>query len=82
MPDVLDYLDIAPGFGIVRLHPRPSWVGKTLRELDFGGRLNLTPIALRRGANVVVNPHRDERLGQTDELVLVGRDDRLEKLTE
>ncbi|HEX5591296.1 MAG TPA: TrkA family potassium uptake protein [Candidatus Limnocylindrales bacterium] len=80
MPDILDYLDVAPGFGIVRVHPRASWVGKTLRELDLAARLNLTPIALRRGSNVIVNPHRDERLAETDELVLIGRDDRLDQL--
>ena len=82
MPDVLDYLDIAPGFGIVRLHPRPTWVGRTLRELDLVGRLNLTPIALRRGTNVVVNPHRDETITATDELTLIGRDDKLAALGE
>jgi trk system potassium uptake protein TrkA len=80
IPDVIDYLDVAPGFGIVRVHPRASWVGKTLRDLDLGARLNLSPIALRRGPNVIVNPHRDERLNATDELVLIGRDDRLDKL--
>jgi len=82
IPDVIDYLDVAPGFGIVRVHPRASWVGKTLRDLDLGARLNLSPIALRRGTNVIVNPHRDERLNATDELVLIGRDDRLDKLGE
>ena len=82
IPDVIDYLDVAPGFGIVRVHPRASWVGKTLRDLDLGARLNLSPIALRRGPNVIVNPHRDERLNATDELVLIGRDDRLDKLGE
>jgi trk system potassium uptake protein TrkA len=80
MPDVLDYLDIAPGFGIVRLHPRASWVGKALRELDLGVRLGLTPIALRRGGNVIVNPHRDEQIAATDELTLIGRDDKLSAL--
>ena len=55
-------------------------LGKTLREVDFAGRMQLTPIALRRGSNVIVNPHRDERIGESDELVLIGRDDRLEDL--
>ncbi|HEX9550538.1 MAG TPA: TrkA family potassium uptake protein [Candidatus Limnocylindrales bacterium] len=82
IPDVIDYLDVAPGFGIVRVHPQATWVGKTLRDLDLGARLNLSPIALRRGTNVIVNPHRDERLNATDELVLIGRDDRLDKLGE
>lgn len=80
--NVIDYLDVAPGFGIVRIRPPQGWVGKTLRELDLGVRLGLTPVALHRGANVTVNPHRDERLVATDELILIGRDDRLAALGE
>ena len=80
IPNIIDYLDIAPQFGIVQLHPPRRFVGKTLREVDFAGRMQLTPIALRRGSNVIVNPHRDERIGESDELVLIGRDDRLEDL--
>jgi trk system potassium uptake protein TrkA len=79
-PNIIDYLDIAPQFGIVRLHPPRSFVGKSLRELDLPGRLQLTPIAVRRGTSAVVNPHRDEVIGATDELVLIGRDDHLEEL--
>jgi uncharacterized protein with PhoU and TrkA domain len=44
--------------------------------------MSLTPIALRRGKNVTVNPHRDERLEATDELILIGQDARLELLGE
>ena len=80
IPNIIDYLDIAPQFGIERIRPPRSFVGKTLREIDLQGRLKLTPIALRRGSNVIVNPHRDERIGEGDELVLIGRDDHLEQL--
>jgi trk system potassium uptake protein len=82
IPNIEDYLDVAPRFGIVKVRPPASFVGRTLRELDLAGRLSLTPIALRRGDNVTVNPHRDEKLGERDELILIGRDDRLERLTE
>jgi trk system potassium uptake protein TrkA len=80
--NVVDYLDVAPGFGIVRMHPVEDWVGKSLRELDLSTRLLLTPIALRRGANVIVNPHRDEKVSATDELILIGRDEKLASLGE
>ena len=80
IPHVLDYLDIAPRFGVVKVRPPESLVGKTLRELDFPGRLSLTPVALRRGKQVTVNPSRDERIEATDELILVGLDEKLELL--
>lgn len=80
IPHVLDYIDVAPRFGIVKVSPPAAFVGRTLRELDIPGQLSLTPIALRRGNNVTVNPHRDERLVDTDELILIGLDEKLEML--
>lgn len=79
---VVDYLDVAPRFGIAKVQPPASLVGRSLAELDLGTRLNLTPIAIRRGEKVTVNPHRDDRLEAGDELILIGRDDALERLFE
>jgi trk system potassium uptake protein TrkA len=80
VPNVIDYLDVAPNFGIEKIHPPRSFIGKTLGELDLKGRLGLTPIALRRAQQVFVNPAREERLADGDELILIGRDEKLEQL--
>jgi trk system potassium uptake protein TrkA len=80
MPDVIDYLDVAPRFGIVKIRPPASIVGKSLKELDLPGRLQVSPIVLRRGTEVIFNPHRDVVLMATDELILMGPDDRLEQI--
>jgi trk system potassium uptake protein len=77
---IIDYLDVAPGFGIVKVRPQAEDVGRTLGEIDFPGKLSLTPVALRRGTKVTVNPHRDERIAATDELILIGLDTHLESL--
>ncbi len=79
---VIDYIDLAPGFGIIKMHPPKAFVGKTLKELDLTNRFKLTPIALRRGSDVTVNPHRDETVQASDELILIGQDARLEELGE
>jgi trk system potassium uptake protein TrkA len=55
-------------------------VGRTLGELDLKARVGLTPIALRRGKSVIVNPAREERVAEGDELILIGRDDSLDGL--
>lgn len=72
---VVDYLVVAPRFGIARVVPPAGYLGWTLRDLDLQGRFGLTPIALSRGEKVVVNPPREEVLRAGDELVLVGRDE-------
>ncbi len=78
-PDVLDYMDIAPGFGITMLRPPSAFLGKTLGELELGRR-ELSAVALRRGDKVTVNPHHGERIAEGDLLILVGRDSGLERL--
>jgi trk system potassium uptake protein len=81
IPNVLDYIDLAPRFGIAKVRAPSTFVGQTIRELDLTSRFKVTPIALRRGDAVTVNPHREERLQEGDELVLVGLDDQLALVT-
>jgi trk system potassium uptake protein len=81
IPNVLDYIDLAPRFGIAKISVPSTFVGLTLRELDLTTRFKVTPIALRRGQAVTVNPHREERLAEGDELVLIGLDEQLAQVT-
>jgi trk system potassium uptake protein TrkA len=78
--NVIDYLDVAPRFGIVKIRPPASLVGRSLKDLDLPGRLRISPIVLRRGSEVTFNPHRDVVLAEDDELILMGSDDKLEML--
>jgi trk system potassium uptake protein TrkA len=80
VPNVIDYLDVAPGFGIEKIRPPKSFVGRSLADLDLKRALGLTPIALRRGAQVFINPAGDERVAEGDELIIVGRDEKLQRL--
>ena len=79
-PNVLDYLDVAPGFGLVMLRPPEAFVGKTLGELELPRQFELSPVALRRGEKVTVNPHHSERIAAGDQLILIGRDQGLARL--
>lgn len=80
IPNVIDYLDVAPRFGIVKVHPPASFIGRSLKDLDLPGRVQVSPIALRRGSEVTFNPHRDMVLAAGDELILMGGDGQLEKI--
>jgi trk system potassium uptake protein len=80
VPNVIAYLDVAPSFGIEKIRPPKSFVGRTLGELNLKDGLGLTPIALRRGQQVFVNPAREERVAEGDELILIGKDEKLSQL--
>jgi trk system potassium uptake protein TrkA len=80
VPNVLDYLDVAPSFGIEKIRPLKSFVGRSLAELDLKGKFGITLVAIRRGRHVLVSPSRDERVTEDDELIIIGRDDALDQL--
>lgn len=80
IPGVVDYLDVAPRFGIVKVRPPAAFVGQTLTELNLPARLRLSPIALRRGTDVTVNPHGGVVIAAGDELILIGLDEQMERL--
>ena len=82
VPQVVDYLDVGPRYGIQKLRPPEAWVGRSLGQLDLPGRLKLTPIALRRGQDVTVNPQAVETIREGDELIVIGLDEKLEHLAE
>jgi trk system potassium uptake protein TrkA len=79
IPGVMEYLDVAPRFGIIKIRPPEAWVGRSLKDLGLGQR-QLSPVAMRRGKDVTVNPSSDVVLAATDELILLGRDEHLERI--
>ena len=81
IPDALDYIDLTPRFGIAKVNVPTAFVGKSFQELDFGTAFKVTAIALRRGDAVTINPPRQERLRSGDQLVLVGRDEEIARVT-
>jgi trk system potassium uptake protein TrkA len=80
IPSVIDYLDLANSFGIVKVRPPESFVGRSLKDIDLPGRLQVSPIALQRGQDVTFNPHRDIVIAKGDELILMGNDGKLEQI--
>ena len=58
LSDVVEYLDVAPRFGIVKVRP-PAAAGSAAGCDDVGE--SLTPVALRRGDAVTVQPVRATR---------------------
>jgi trk system potassium uptake protein TrkA len=80
VPNVLEYLEVAPGVGIEKLTAPAKFVGRTLGELGLKEQHGLTPLALRREKDVIVNPSGSERIREGDELIVIGRDEKVESL--
>ena len=81
-PNVQEYMELAPNYGISRLRIPEVYANKTLRENGFSSprdKYGLAVLAVKRGKEVILNPDSDDRLEQGDVLVLAGRDDVFER---
>ncbi|MGI5835846.1 MAG: potassium channel family protein [Chloroflexota bacterium] len=79
-PNLVDYLEVLPGFGIAKLVAPPAFVGRELGEIDLKGRFGVTVLILRRGDDLILNPSRSELVGSGDELIIAGRDEQMETI--
>ena len=82
-PNLQEYLELAPNFGLSRMKVPQHMVDKTIKELGFSGprdKYGLSVLAIKRGRDITLNPDIDDRLQASDLLILAGRDELLEQL--
>ena len=83
-PNVQEYLEITPNFGISKMKVPKHFIDMSLKELGFASPRNkygLSVVAIRRGgSDITLNPDTDDRLQEGDWLVLAGMDELLDKL--
>jgi len=77
---VVDYFDVAPGYGLARMLVTTAVAGKPLGQLDLVGQYRVTPIALHRSGSVTLNPDPSEVLKAGDEVLVAGLDEDLARL--
>lgn len=65
-----------------RLLPDSSLVGKTLAQAKIGQALGVEVVAIWRGRQAIFSPTPEQNLHSGDILLLVGREERVEKLKE
>jgi len=80
--DVIDYMPVAPGYGVNKLIAPAYFVGRTLSELGFGlnGRWEIAVLLIQRKQEVMVSPGDTEVVKAGDNLVVAGSWDKLEEL--
>lgn len=80
--DVIDYIPVVPGYGVVKLVAPSAFVGQTLAELGFGprGKWKVAALMIVRKQDVTITPSDAEPVKPGDALVLSGSWDNLEEL--
>jgi trk system potassium uptake protein TrkA len=78
----VDYLEVSNDVGVVELIAPPSLWDKSLSECEMRQRYGLTVMAVRRGDELFVSPSANFRIQADDILVVLGRIEDAERLSE
>jgi trk system potassium uptake protein TrkA len=94
-PQVLEQITLQTSHSLAQIRPRKDFIGKTIRELDFRAKFGLNIIAIHRkiptvtesgesSFKVQVNdlPSPEDRIAEDDVLVVIGSDEKIQKLAE
>ena len=80
--NVLDAIPLSPGVSILEFGAPPSYLGKTLKELNISNRYGIQIIMIKElvPQNLVIVPTADHKIKDSDILVGVGKDQDFQKL--
>ena len=82
-PGVLDYMEVAPNYGIAKLRPPDRIIKHTLEESGLKGPMNkyhTAVLGIRRGREYFLVPAKDEEIRQGDILVVAGSSEQIGKI--
>lgn len=77
---VVDYLDVAPGYGFARISVTEPFAGRSLGDIDLPRAYGVTPMAMHREGTVRLNPDASQVLKRGDDLIVAGLDENLARL--
>ena len=76
--NVLDYIDLNESHSFIVVNVTSKIVDSTLINLDVRNKFGINVVAIRRKDDVII-PSADDVLGEEDQLLLVGKNEDLEK---
>jgi trk system potassium uptake protein len=77
---VLDFIEFSPGFSLAQVLVGPGTSGKTLKELDFRQKYQVTVVAIQRGSESIPVVSPDDVIREHDVLFVAGKTEDIEKL--
>ncbi|MGE0228894.1 MAG: TrkA family potassium uptake protein [Dehalococcoidia bacterium] len=76
---IADSLDVVPGYGVYRAIAPATFVGRRVQDLDLDRRFDVRLFIIASGNEVNVDPADDRVIAASDQLVLGGRPQDIER---
>nr|WP_315022343.1 TrkA family potassium uptake protein [uncultured Aminipila sp.] len=80
MDNLFDTVELPVNYSMMELEALSEWVGKSFHELNLRARLKINVIGIKRKNQLNINPDPDEAIKEEDVLILIGKNEVLNKL--
>lgn len=77
--NLIEQIDLDPDYSIVEMTVPPSLAGRSLAELSVRARFGVYVMAIKSSDVMTVAPGADDVIHEDDVLVVIGRNDRLQR---
>ena len=71
-PNVLDFIELSPDYGIIEFQAPSGMIGRTLKQLDIRAKHRCNVMALKNNGVMNITPMPDHMIQADDVLVVVG----------
>jgi trk system potassium uptake protein TrkA len=78
--NLIDYLELVPGYSIIETKAHTEFFHRTLGEIDLRAKHGINVIAVKRNKDVFATPGADFRFEPGDVLIAMGPDEKLGKI--
>lgn len=73
----VDFMELAPDYSIAEIKPKERWFNKTLNDLSLRSKHNVSLMAIKRGAEIIITVDPDTVILAEDILVMIGHNNDL-----
>ncbi len=70
---IFDYIELTEEFSIYEIPPVPSWIGKSLKQIDVRAKFNISVIGIKNGEEVSFLPSPEHEFTKDEHLMIIGR---------
>lgn len=79
-PNILDFIELSNDYSIVEMKATDQMIGKNLKQLDIRAKFGCNVMAIKAHDKMNISPNPDDTIKSEDILVIVGRNNDLNKM--
>nr|WP_317359259.1 TrkA family potassium uptake protein [uncultured Tyzzerella sp.] len=78
--NIIDYINLSDKFAIVEVQPHKNWINNSILDNNIRAKYGLNIVAIKRKNRIIVSPLPNEIIEKDDVLVVVGKNDSIQKI--